>query len=153
MSEKALTEFQDKTKEIAGPKKAQEIADSVKAEHIKEAPPEKVPTVLNTGHGTTLCLDDQSGRYFYSNPEDIRKAFNIINKRIMDEYYVSLNELYDELGLPPITLGDDLGFNVDDGLVDIEHIFTASLHNETPILVVNYEVSPKFMEHRGKMFR
>ena len=79
---------------------------------------------------------------------------DLINKRMMDEYYISLNELYDELGLPEITLGEDVGFNIDDGLIDIDHILGATLHNnETPVLVLNYDISAKYMEHRGGLFR
>lgn len=152
LSKDALSEYVEKAKEVVGDKKAQQISDGVKQDKVKVNPPvEKM--VLNTGKGTTLFKDDQSGRYFYSDAEEVRKAFNLINKRMMDEYYISLNELYDELGLPDIILGDDSGFNIDDGLIDIEHLFTAAIYNDTPILVLNYEVSPKFSEHRGKLFR
>lgn len=153
MSEKAYAEYQDKAKEFLGDKKSGELHDKVKEQRILNNPPGESDTIINTGKGTTLCLDDWSGRYFYSSPEEIRKAFNIINKRMMDEYYISLNELYSELGLPDIKLGEDIGFNIDDGLIDIEHLFTAALHNNnTPILSLDYEVSPKYTEHRGKMF-
>lgn len=152
MSEKALSEYQDKAKELIGAKKAQEIVDSVNQDKVKKNPPE-TKEVFNTGNGKTLCLDDMSGRYFYSSAEDIRKAFNTINKRMMDEYYISLNELYNELGLPEIVLGEDMGFNIDDGLVDIDHLFTAAIHKDDPILVLCYEVSGKYTEHRGRMFR
>lgn len=153
MSEKALADQLEKTKEIVGPKKAQEIADAITDKKVKETPIDK-NTIINTGKGTTLCLDDMSGRYFYSSAEEIKKACNTINKRMMDEYYISLNELYDELGLPEITLGEDVGFNIDDGLIDIDHILGATLHNnETPVLVLNYDISAKYMEHRGGLFR
>lgn len=152
MSEKALADYQDKAKEIIGQKKSQQITDEVKADKVKNNPP-KDKTVVNTGRGTTLCLDEMSGRYFYSDAEEIRKSCNIINKRLMDEYYISLNELYSELGLKEIPLGDDIGFNIDDGLIDIEHLFSATLYNDVPVLVLNYDVSAKYMEHRGGMFR
>ena len=153
MSEKALADQLEKTKEIVGPKKAQEIADAITDKKVKETPIDK-NTIINTGKGTTLCLDDMSGRYFYSSAEEIKKACNTINRRMMDEYYISLNELYDELGLPEITLGEDVGFNIDDGLIDIDHILGATLHNnETPVLVLNYDISAKYMEHRGGLFR
>ena len=154
MAKESYTDYADKAKEFLGDKKAGELHDKVKEQKILDNPPAESDTIINTGKGTTLCLDDWSGRYFYSSPEEIRKAFNIINKRMMDEYYISLNELYEELGLPDIKLGEDIGFNIDDGLIDIEHLFTAALHNNnTPILSLDYDVSPKYSEHRGKMFR
>jgi hypothetical protein len=156
MSEKALSEQLEKTKELIGPKKAQQITDEIAADHVKNNPPEKQEVIINTGRGTTLCYDKSSGRYFYSSPEDIRKSCNTINKRMMDEYFISLNELYDELGLPDIGLGEDIGFNIETGLIDIDHLFSATLHkDDTPILVLDYEdkISTAYAEHRGRFLR
>ena len=151
LSKDALVEHSEKAKELFGEKKAGQINDEVKAAKVAANPP--TSTIINTGNGQTLCYDPLSGRYFYSSPEQIRKAFNIINKRMMDEYYISLNELYDETDLDDIDLGDMMGFNVDDGLIDIDHLFSSTLYNDIPVLVLNYEVSPKYTEHRGAMFR
>ena len=154
MVKESNADYMEKAKELFGDKKAGELHDKIKEGKMLDNPPTNTDTIINTGKGTTMFLDDWSGRYFYSSPEEVRRAFNIINKRMMDEYYISLNELYDELGLPDIKLGDDIGFNVDDGLIDIEHLFTAALHNnDTPIISLDYEVSAKYTEHRGKMFR
>lgn len=153
ISEKALTEYTAKAKEMLGDKKATEIKDAVNADKVKSNPPAPENIILNTGNGSTLCYDELSGRYFYSSPESLRKAANLINKRMMDEYYVSLNEFYDECCLPPITLGEDCGFNIDDGLIDVDHLFSATLYNDQPVLVLNLDVSAKYAEHRGSMFR
>ena len=57
--------------------------------------------------------------------------------------YVSLNEFYDELGLDHTKLGDDLGWNLDDGLIELN--FSSQLaENETPCLVVDYNVAPNY---------
>ena len=152
ISEKKLSDYQDKAKEMFGEKKARAITDEVNADKIKNNPPAG-KKIFNTGKGETLCYDDQSGRYFYSDAESIRNSVNKINDQLNKEYYVSLNEFYNLLGLPDITLGDDTGFNIDDGLIDIDHLFSATLTaDDTPCLVLNYDVSPSFTEHRGKMF-
>ena len=53
------------------------------------------------------------------------------------------------MGLPAITIGHDLGFCIDDGLLDVR--FSSTLDdNNTPVLVLNYQVSPKYAENRGK---
>lgn len=155
ISEKALTEYTAKAKEMLGEKKAGEIKDEVNADKVKNNPPVPENIIFNTGNGTTLCYDELSGRYFYSSPESLRKAANIINKRMMDEYYISLNEYYDECRLPGIILGEDCGFNIDDGLIDVEHLFSATLYNDQPVLVLNLGdyISAKYSEHRGNMFR
>ena len=153
MSEKALADYQEKAKEIVGPKKAQEIKDEATVSRVKG---KDVPTdkIFFTGNGETPCYDPKTDRYFYSSPVAIKDAANRINLRMMEEYYISLNEFYDELGLPDAELGEMVGFNVEDGLIDIEHMFSATMSKgDIPTLVLDYEVSPKFTEHRGKMFR
>lgn len=154
MSEKALSDQLEKTKEIVGPKKAQEIKDEIAADKVKNNPIETSDKVFRTGNGETPCYDPKTDRYFYSSPESIKAAANRINHRMMEEYYISLNEFYDELGLPDTELGELVGFNVEDGLIDIDNMLSATMgKNDIPTLVLEYEISPKFSEHRGKMFR
>ena len=152
IGEKNLIDYQDKIKEMFGEKKAQAITDEIAADKVKKNPPAK-DLILNLGRGTTLCYDPKSGRYFYSSPENVKKAVNKINSRLNDEYYISLNEFFDELGLPDIELGEELGFNIDDGLIDVDHIFSVTkTEDDQPALVLTYDISAKYAEHRGKMF-
>lgn len=161
LSEKALNEYTSKATELLGKKKAQDIQDAVNVDKLKNA--DLAPSnsnFISTGTGYNVpCYDVHSGRYFYSSAERIRQACNTINKRLMDEYYISLNELYDELGLPAITLGEDMGFTVDNGLIDIDRLFTATPYEingaTVPVLVFNVDayLTTKYMEHRGGMFR
>ena len=48
----------------------------------------------------------------------LRKTEVRINRRLLSEMFVSLNELYDELDLPHCGIGDDIGWNIDEGQVD-----------------------------------
>lgn len=159
MSEKALADYTEKAKELLGDKKVQQVKDAVNVDKVTTAATPIKENILATGNGTTICYDTTSGRYFYSNAEAIKKACNDINLQMMNEYYVSLNELYDAIGLPSIALGDELGFNIDNGLIDIEHIFTAhpmEVNGITePVLILNLDeyISTKYMENRGRIIR
>lgn len=153
ISEAKLSDYTDKAKELLGDKKVQEVKDAVGQDKVINNPP-KQNTIISTGKGNVLCLDDYSGRYFYSDAESIRKATNNINKRLMDEYFISLNDYYDELGLPDIGMGHDLGFAIDDGM--IEPTFSTSITaDDRPCLVLNYVVSPKYGygDYSGKFRR
>lgn len=142
LSEKALSEYTEKAKEIIGPKKTQTIKDEIYQEHIMSNPV-KNNTIINTGAGNTLCYDDYSGRYFYSDPEYIRKCVNDVNEQLRDDYYMSLNEFYSMLKLKDVKLGDDLGFCMEDGYLNLS--FSATLTDDNqPCLVLNYDVSPKY---------
>jgi hypothetical protein len=56
--------------------------------------------------------------------------------------YVSLNELYDELGIDRTAVGDDLGWSVDK-LIDIG--FSSQIaDNGEPSIVLDYRVAPKY---------
>jgi hypothetical protein len=142
LSDSALREYRDKVVETIGEKKEQTIRDKVAEERIKKNPVSK-NEIFITDKGNTLCYDAISGRYFKSDIEKIKRAENELNKRMLDDMYISLNEFYDEIGLSHTSLGDELGWNIDDGLLDFD--FSAQLaEDDTPCLVVDYRIAPKY---------
>lgn len=142
LSETAFSEYKDKVIETVGDKKEQAIKDAVAKEHI-ENNPVRSNEVIVTEKGNTLCYDIQSGRYFRSDIEKIRKSVNDVNSRLTYENYISLNEFYYEIGLPTIKLGNELGWNIEDGLIDVD--FSSQLAEDgTPCLVVDYRIAPRY---------
>ena len=138
LSETAFTEYKEKVFETVGEKKEREIRDKIDKDHLDRTPQN---TVIVTDKGTTQCLDYHSGRYFTSDIESIKRAVNEVNRRMVTDMYVSLNEFYDELDLEHTDMGNDLGWNFDDGFVDID--FSSHLDkNGVPCLVMNYHVAP-----------
>lgn len=100
-----------------------------------------VDEIIETGHGSVLCYDALSGRYFTSCKEDLRRAFNDITWVMINETGVSLNELYYSIGLDGIKLGDRLGWSVDRGQVQIK--FTSQLTPDgRPCLVMDFDTMP-----------
>lgn len=143
ISETALAEYRDKVIETVGEKKEKAIRDSVNEEHIKKDPVSQ-KSVIVTGKGTTLCYDYHSGRYFDSDIELIRKAVNVLNRNMTCDIfgYVSLNDFYDELGLEHTRIGDELGWKLEDGLIDID--FSAKISDDgRPCIVLDYNIAPK----------
>lgn len=140
LTEATLREYQSKVVETFGDVKAQKVKDDINHDRIIRHPP-KDNEVTVTGHGNVLCYDKISGRYFRNDIENIRKIQNDKNRDLMDEMTVSLNEMYDALGLPHIKIGDELGWIVEDGLLDFQ--FSSQLtENGEPCLVVDYTVDP-----------
>lgn len=141
LSETALTEYKEKVIETIGEKKEKVIRDKVHQEHIEKNPVSKNEVII-TEKGNTLCYDYLSGRYFKSDMDKINKAVNKVNERLLHEFYVSLNDLYDELGLNTTGLGDELGWNSDMGLISVE--FGSHVADDgTPCLVIDYDKPPK----------
>lgn len=140
LSETTLKEYQNKVVETIGENKERKIKDEIKGDIIKKNPP-KDEAIIITGKGDTLCYDVLSGRYFKSDIETIRKVENETNKRLLSNMWVSLNELYSDLGLPEIDLGKDIGWDVDKML---EFHFTSKLTEDgRPCLVIDYMVGPR----------
>lgn len=144
LCEGVIREYKNKVPEVIGEKKEQTIVDAIAKDKLEEHPVPDKKEIIITGAGNTLCLDSISGRYFYSDIDKIRKIENFMNKRLIDDMYISLNELYYELGLEEIKIGDDLGWDVNKGLIDLS--FSSQLaQNEIPCLVIGYRNPPTYM--------
>ena len=142
LSETALSEYKEKVVETVGEKKEKVIKDNIAKSKIEKDPVSK-KEIFITKKGETLCYDAITGRYFKSDIEEIRRAINVLNKRIIDEHYISLNDFFDEIGLANTRLGEELGWNLDDGLIDVD--FSTQLAEDgTPCLVVDYLVAPRY---------
>ena len=142
LSESRLKEYQKKVIETVGEKKEQSVRDAIAKERIEKYPV-STQEVIITNKGDTLCMDYISGRYFTSDREKINKAINEINRRLINEMYIPLNDLYYELNLPSVGMGNDLGWNVDNGLIEPD--FSCQFADDgTPCLVISYLVGPRY---------
>lgn len=147
LSETALVEYRDKVIETIGEKKEETIRDKVDKERLKNHPVEK-SEIVYTGKGDTWFFDAASGRYFKSDRDKIQKAENELNKRMLQEVFgeTSLNELYDELGLDPIDIGDDIGWNAEN-LIDLH--FSAQILDDGCVCgVISHNKPPMYGFYR-----
>lgn len=142
LSESALKDYQGKVIEMFGEKKNETVKDAMAKDKV-EKNPVVTREVIITEKGNTLCYDAISGRYFKSDIEKIKKAECELNRQILDDMYVSLNDFYYEIGLDSVKLGDELGWNVDSGYIDLS--FSSQLASDgTPCLVIDYSVAPRY---------
>lgn len=141
LSESSLKEYQEKVTQTIGEKKEQVIRDEIAKDKIVDNPIRNV--VITEKGGNTVCYDVLSGRYFKSDRDEINRVVNELNRQMRDEMYIALNDFYFELGLDSIKLGDELGWNIDKGYIDIN--FSSQLDaNGTPCLVLDYKVAPVY---------
>lgn len=142
LSTKALTEYKDKVKEVVGEKKAKAVQDAVAADKIRNNPIVNNEVIV-TGNDKYLCYDAITGRYFKSDIETIKRAINELNRDLVQEMYISLNEFYCTIGLPTVSVGDNIGWNIDDGLIDIS-FSSVIADNGMPCLVCDSDISPRW---------
>lgn len=142
ISDATFREYREKTKEIVGEKKEKDIKEAA-AKELMDKNPLAGREVIITGKGDTLCFEKISGRYFRSDIETLRRIENRLNKRMITESFISLNELYLEMGLDAIELGDELGWHIDRGYIGMQ--FSAQLTDVgDPCLVVDFDVMPRY---------
>lgn len=146
VSTTALKEYKDKVVETIGENKAKEVEkkaqDSAAKKAVEEQPSEKA-TVIVTGKGSVLFYDPLIDRYFESDTDTIEKAINNLNRQMLSDMYISLNDLYDELDLKHTDIGNDLGWNVNTGL--IEASFSAQITDEgRPCIVMTFTDGPLY---------
>lgn len=140
LSETAFKEYREAVTETVPAKKSQEIMDNVAHRHVMDNPVND-DEIERTGLGDTLCYEPLSGRYFYSDIEKVKAAINQANKHLLNELYISLNDLYSELGLKYNDLGDYVGWNVDKGLIDVSYSSQLA-KNDKPCFCIVFNNTP-----------
>ena len=144
LSETAFSEYKEKVVETIGDEKEKIVREKVSEERIKKNPITKNEVIM-TDYGDTQFYETLSGRYFKSDIEQIKKVVNYLNKDMLQDMFgtISLNEFYDELELERIDLGDELGWRVDKGLIEID--FTSKIaDNGKPCIVLDYINAPHY---------
>lgn len=142
LSETALNEFRDKAVEVVGEQKVKEIKEKISEEKIEKTPVTKNEVYI-TEKGNTLFFDGVSGRYFKNDLENIKRCLNKLNKEMLSDMYISLSEFYIEIGLDPTSVSNELGWNIDGGLIEIDYIPRIA-DDGTPCIALEYLVAPRY---------
>lgn len=150
LSETAFSEYREKVVETIGEKKERVVRDKVSEKQVKDNPISRTEVIV-TGKGQTLCFEPLSSRYFYSDLEKIKRAENKLNKDIITDPFdtgVTVNDFYEEIGLPTTATGDGLGWNLRIGMIDIypsaQMAEEGTEHEGEPCIVLNYANPPKY---------
>lgn len=138
VSQKQFEEYKDKVSEkITGPKQ-QQIKDELAQERADNTPGAQQIVIVD---GQVLCFDELTGRYFRSTMEEIRKAVNDTNERILIDGDVSAGFFYDLIGLPPTSWTNEVGWNTDN-MLDLEYSTIRSFDNQPAI-----SINPRYLPH------
>jgi hypothetical protein len=141
ISKEALDTYKANVIETIGTVNEKKITDKIIQKKLDDNPPrEKDNLILVDNESTVLCYDSQTGRYFYSDYETLRGVINTLDHRLMTDMFISLNEFYQELDnkdLDQIPLGNELGWYVDQGLLNVE-IDTMIASNNKPCIVLTF---------------
>jgi len=109
MTANKLDEYKDKAEELLGPKKTQQLNDSIAQQWLDANPINDQMITLVEG-GTQLMLEMHTQRPMYSNMNKIDAAINECNAMLIDEGELDLNTWYDRIGLPNVPWGNEFGW-------------------------------------------
>lgn len=135
LTQKAFGEYREKVVEQLNQNKERTLRDGIAQDTISKNPSGSREVII-TGKGQHLCCELMTRRYFRSDMESLMKARNDINHMINNNYYVSLSEFYDIIGLPYTSVSSNLGWD-SDKLLELE-ITTTVAENGDPCLAFDY---------------
>lgn len=142
LSQSALHEFKEKAVEVVGEKKVSEIKQKVNQDNVDKDPVSKTEVII-TDKGKTLMYDTISGRYFESSIEEINKIVNELNRDMLSDMYISLNQFYSAIGLQHTKTGYDLGWQCDKGLIEVD--FGATIADDgRPCITIDFPYPPHY---------
>jgi hypothetical protein len=146
LSETAFSEYKSQVIENIGEKKEQAILEETAKKSIISNPVSTAQQIYMTGNGNYLCQESYTKRYFRSDIDSIKSAFLELNTELCNEGIVSLNYLFEALGLPECDAGNDVGWKKD-GIGDRVELLTTYEGSELgePCLVIGYLKQPKYL--------
>lgn len=141
ISESAFTEYKNKVVEECGEEKEKNIQKKIDQDHIEQIPVPSSEVFIGDGD---LYFEGVSGRYFRTTPGKLEAAINELNRTMVYENYVSLSEFYDLVDLRHTEVSDVLGWNLDDGLIELDPSDTMVAENGSPCSVIKFRVKPRY---------
>lgn len=136
-----LDDYSEKAEELLGPKKTQALNNDVAQSSVDRNPLGNSSEVIITPGGTELMQDEWSGRYFRGSVNQVEAIVNDLNRKLIEEEEVPLNDFYDLLKLPEVEMGHTFGWSGSD---KINVRFGGALTPDgEPVVTVWFHTKPK----------
>lgn len=120
--DESYKKYRRKVVELYGEETHKNIVDAIAIEEAKKVEITAESLCANTCLTSdeacgdpVLFYDEWSNRYFESTIEQVIAAQYYINRNLVLRGYVTLNELYEFLGLEPTDYGNTVGWDLEDG--------------------------------------
>lgn len=149
VAEDSLRTYQEKTLEEIGANKEKKVRGEVAQQALTDNPVNET-MIHNEGGGHELCYDMFTGRYFYSTASKIHAAVNKFNEELLSENTKVLNELYYDLGLPAVEIGDKIGWNLDQGMVEV-YLGAKIATDDRPCITLEFIKRPQYLLNGGTL--
>lgn len=105
--ERGYKEYQDKVKELAGEDMDRQVREGIARDKFESNPP------VRTGSSMCLFYEEHLGEYFERTMEEVLDAELNVNKCFVENGVVTLNDLFDFLGMDDVDGADLIGWESD----------------------------------------
>lgn len=139
ISERALSEYQEKIVETTTRPKEQKVRDAILQDKVDEKSDEDFNRLAPLKDGDVWVIESHTKQLFISNAEKIHRAENDTNREGLHDGYVSLNTFLEYLGLPTSPAGDVVGWTAQKPL---EVRIGGAARDEKPVLTIDYVIPP-----------
>jgi hypothetical protein len=137
LSEQLTEEYKERVIKTLGAQKEEKMRSELAGDRMSRAG--GAETIIITG-SEVVFYDELSGRFFKNEMEKVRKAVNDINHQVNNNYYASLTDFYNLIGLNPTTFSDEVGWNSDE-LLDVTYS-TTLLQDGRPAISMSINATP-----------
>lgn len=138
ISERALSEYQQKIVETTSKPKEQRVRDAILQDQVDEKADE-FDRLKPLKDGEVWVIESHTKQLFISNAEKIHRAENDANREAIHDGYVSLNTFLEYLGLPTSPAGEVVGWTAQKPL---EVRIGGAARDEKPVLTIDYVRPP-----------
>lgn len=138
ISERALSEYQQKIVETTSKPKERKIRDEIAQDEVTNQG-DKLNNLVVDKDGDVMVIEMHTRQVFVSNAEKIHRAENDANREALHDGYISLNVFLDYLGLPQSEAGAVVGWN---NQKPLEVVIGGAAHDEKPVLTIDYRYPP-----------
>ena len=142
-----LANYKDSIKEVLDDETAAKVKETVAQKTVDKSDAKAAKAVI-FNDGDTLIFEPLSGRYFRSTRNEVEGAVNRANASCIQNFSITLNEFFSELGLESVLIGDTLGWNTDE-LIRIDFDAVISDDGQPSLSIAYYnEPTAKFNHFR-----
>lgn len=140
LTETTFREYRNQVRSKTGEEKEKDIHKEAVKKAVSTTSVQNIDVIDTDG---VLCLDSWTGRLFKIDLEKLKKTENVLNRILVRDGSVSLNDFYDEIGLRSIKPGYDLGWDVEKGLIELEYDSMVT-EKGLPCLVISFTTDPYY---------
>lgn len=143
ISETTSQLYREKVRDIVGDKKEKTIHEAAaKESYYRDL--QKGNIIVASGHNDGFPVyDDLTKQKIKSKIEKIHSVINDLNRRMLSDGVITLDEYCLAMNEEPMEFGTELGWNIDRGFIELESPTAIVSETGEPVIVIMHKIPPR----------